>query len=92
MNKLNNDLYQFGQKRDEFEKYRKNEINKIKNDKKNNFIESKNLKDIKNQNQALILKTKKDKEIIDNLKSKISELQSIIKQKENNNLTGSFNK
>ena len=91
MNKLNNDLYQFGQKRDEFEKYRKNEINKIKNDKKNNFIESKNLKDIKNQNQALILKTKKDKEIIDNLKSKISELQSIIKQKENNNLTGSFN-
>jgi hypothetical protein len=84
ISKLNNDLYQFSQKRDEFEKYRKNELNKIKNDKKNIIIETKNIKEIKNQNQVLIIKSKKDKEIIDDLKAKISELQSIIRQKENN--------
>ena len=86
MSKLNNDLYQFSQKRDEFEKYRKNELNKIKNDKKNIITESKNIKDIKNQSQALMLKIKKDKEIIDSLKEKISELQSLIKQKESNTI------
>ena len=85
MSKFNNDLYQFGQKKDEFEKYRKNELIKIKNDKKNIMSESKNIKELKNQNQALIIKSKKDKEIIDNLKSKIYELESIIKQKESNN-------
>ena len=86
MSKLNNELYQFTQKKEEFEKFRKNELNKIKNDKKNILAETKNIKDIKSQNQALVLKTKKDKETIDNLKSKISELQSIIKQKENNSI------
>ena len=93
MSKLNNDLYQFSQKRNEFEKYRKNELAKIKNDKKNIISESKNIKDIKNQNQTLILKAKKDKELIDNLKTKINELQSIIKQKENinSNLIGNCN-
>ena len=90
MLKLNNDLYQFIQRRDEFEKYRKNELNKIKNDKKNIIIETKNIKEIKNQNQALIIKSKKDKEIIDDLKAKISELQSIIRQKENNFNTNTF--
>ena len=86
MSKLNNELYQFTQKKEEFENFRKNELNKFKNDKKNLLAETKNIKDIKSQNQALVLKTKKDKEIIDNLKSKISELQSIIKQKENNSI------
>ena len=38
----------------------------------------------------MIIITKKDKEIIDNLKAKINELQSIIKQKENNNLGNNF--
>ena len=83
MSKLNNDLYQLSQKKEEFEKYRKNELNKIKNDKKNIIIETKNIKDIKSQNQGLLLKAKKDKEIIDNLKNKISELESTIKQKDN---------
>ena len=92
LSKLNNDLYQFNQKKEEFEKYRKNEINKIKNDKKNILIESKNIKDIKSQNQLLIMKAKKDKDNIDELKSKISDLQSLLKQKEKmNNLTGSCN-
>ena len=92
LSKLNNDLYQFNQKKEEFEKYRKNEINKIKNDKKAILLESKNIKDIKSQNQALIMKAKKDKENIDELKNKITELQSLLKQKDNmNNLTGNYN-
>ena len=92
LSKLNNDIYQFNQKKEEFEKYRKNEINKIKNDKKNILIESKNIKDIKSQNQVLIMKAKKDKENNDELKNKISELQSLLKQKEKmNNLIGSYN-
>ena len=92
LSKLNNDLFQFNQKKEEFEKYRKNEINKIKNDKKNILIESKNIKDIKLQNQALLMKAKKDKENIDELKSKISELQKLLKQVENmNNFEGSCN-
>jgi hypothetical protein len=92
LSKLNNDIYQFNQKKEEFEKYRKNEINKIKNDKKNILIESKNIKEIKSQNQVLIMKAKKDKESIDELKNKISELQSLLKEKEKmNNLTGSYN-
>ena len=83
MTKLNNDLYQLSQKKEDFEKYRKNELNKIKTDKKNIIIETKNIKDIKSQNQGLLLKVKKDKEMIDNLKNKISELESTIKQKDN---------
>ena len=79
--KLNNDIYQFSQKRDEFEKYRKSELIKIKNNKKNILLESKNIKEIKNKNQELINKSKKDKEIIENLKNKINKLQ--LKQKEN---------
>ena len=92
LSKLNNDIYQFNQKKEEFEKYRKNEINKIKNDKKNILIESKNIKDIKSQNQLFIMKAKKDKENNDELKNKISELQSLLKQKEKiNSLTESYN-
>jgi len=69
-----------------------NEINKIKNDKKNILIESKNIKDIKSQNQLFIMKAKKDKENNDELKNKISELQSLLKQKEKiNSLTESYN-
>ena len=86
MSKLNNELYQFGQKKEEFEKYRKTELNKIKTDKKNILSESKNMKDIKIQNQTLLVKTKKDKETIDTLKNKITELQSLLKQRDNNNL------
>ena len=37
--KLNNDIYQFSQKRDEFEKYRKSELIKINNNKKNISLE-----------------------------------------------------
>ena len=82
--KLNNDIYQFSQKKEEFEKFRKNELIKIKNNKKNILIESKNIKELKNKNQELINKSKRDKEIILSLKNKINKLQ--IKQKENNNL------
>ena len=82
--KLNNDIYQFSQKKEEFEKFRKSELIKIKTNKKNILIESKNIKEIKNKNQELINKSKKDKEIIDSLKNKINKLQ--LKQKENNNV------
>ena len=82
MNKLNNDIYQLGQKREEFEKFRKNELIKIKNSKKNIILESKNIKEIKNKNQELMNKSKKDKEIIDKLKQQVFKLT--IKQKNNN--------
>ena len=82
MNKLNNDIYQFSQKKEEFEKFRKNELIKIKNNKKNIISESKIIKEIKNKNQELINKSKKDKEIIDKLTQQVNKLQ--IRQKEKN--------
>ena len=76
MAKLNNDIYQFGQKKEEFEKFRKNELLKIKSNKKNIIIESKTIKEIKMKNQELINKSKKDKEIIEKLKQQINKLQN----------------
>ena len=76
MAKLNNDIYQFGQKKEEFEKFRKNELLKIKSNKKNIIVESKNMKEIKIKNQELINKSKKDKEIIEQLKQQINKLQN----------------
>ena len=78
--KLNNDIYQLSQKREEFEKFRKNELIKIKNNKKNIMSESKNIKEIKNKNQELINKSKKDKEIIEKLKQQINKLEMKLKE------------
>ena len=89
--KLNNDIYQFSQKKEEFEKFRKNELNKIKNNKKNIILESKTIKEIKNKNIELINKSKKDKEIIELLKQQINNLRMKLKGKKNKSPVNTIN-
>ena len=91
LTKLNNDIYQFSQKKEEFEKFRKNELNKIKNNKKNIILESKKKKEIKNKNIELINKSKKDKEIIELLKQQINNLRLKLKGKKNKSPVNTIN-
>ena len=81
--KLINDVKQFTLRKDEFEKYRQEELNKIKNDKKKILTENKSISSIKFQNQSYAMTIKKDKETIKNLKEQIAEYQFLLKQKEN---------
>ena len=83
--KLINDVKQFTLKKEEFEKYRQEELNKIKNEKKKILTENKLINNIKIQNQSYAMTIKKDKETIKNLKDQIAEYQFIFKQKENEN-------
>ena len=80
--KLMNDVQQFNYKKAEFEKYRNEELNKIKIEKKKLIIENKNINNIKFQNQSFSMIIKKDKETIENLKKQILEYQHLLKQKE----------
>ena len=77
-----NDVQQFNYKKAEFEKYRNEELNKIKAEKKRLFIENKNINNIKFQNQSYSMIIKKDKETIENLKKQILDYQHLLKQKE----------
>ena len=81
--KLIEDIQQFNDKKEEFEKYRLNEINKIKQDKKKYIIENRNINDIKLNYRHMVISSKKDKEIIKNLKNQISDLKNLIKVKPN---------
>ena len=71
----------------EFEEYVVNENEKLQNEKKINANEVKMINTLKNNNQLLIQKEKKNKEIIDELKSQISKLQIDIKKKDKNDKT-----
>ena len=82
-NKLIEDIQQFNDKKEEFEIYRQNEINKIKQDKKKYIAEHRNINDIKLNYRNMVISSKKDKEIIKNLKSQISDLKNLIKSKPN---------
>ena len=86
-NKLTNDVKQFNLKKAEFEKYRKEELNKIKLEKKKIMAENKNINNIKFQNQSYAMMIKKDKETIENLKKQILDYQFLIKQKDSENKT-----
>ena len=80
--KLLKDIDNFNTKKEKFEKYRLDEINKIKEDKKNLDIQAKLITNIKMENQSLNNSIKSDKEIIDNLRNYINQLKSIIKKKD----------
>ena len=86
-----NDVQQFNHKKAEFEKYRNEELNKIKAEKKKLFIENKNINNIKFQNQSYSMIIKKDKETIENLKKQISDYQYLLKQKETENKNSKIN-
>ena len=81
-NKLMNDVKQFNLKKNEFEKYKKEELNKIKMEKKKIMSENKNINNIKFQNQSYAMMIKKDKETIENLKKQVLDYQFLLKQKE----------
>ena len=84
-NKLLDDVQQFNLKKQEFEKYQKEELNKIKMEKNKLFIESQKINKIKNQNESYAIIIKKNKEIIENLKKQISNYQVLFKQKQTQN-------
>ena len=85
--KLMEDIQEFNYKKEEFEKYRQNEMNKIMQDKIKYTTGNRNFNDKKLNYQNMILCSEKDKEIIKNLKSQINELKSIIKIKLPNSTT-----
>ena len=71
----------------EFEEYVVNENEKLQNEKKVNANEVKMINTLKSNNQLLMQKEKKNKEIIDELKSQISKLQVDIKKKDKSDKT-----
>ena len=77
------DIDVFSKKKEEFEKFRQNEINNINKERKNLLIDNKNIINIKNQNKSLEIEIKKNEETISQLKNQINDLQSIIKSKDN---------
>jgi len=85
--KLIEDIQEFNDKKEEFEKYRQNEMNKIIQDKIKYSTGNRDFNDIKLNYHNMILCSEKDKEIIKNLKNQISELKSLIKSKPPNSTT-----
>ena len=77
---LINNIEEFELKKEEFEKYKQSEMDKIKmkkiNEKKNNNT------NINIKNNKLLLNTKNDKDIIKLLKGQIKDLENIIKLKD----------
>ena len=80
--KLFNDIEDFSKKKEEFEKFKQNEINNINKERKNMFIYNKFINNLKNQNKSLEVEIKKNEEEISQLKMKIEELKLIIKNKD----------
>ena len=85
--KLIEDIQEFNDKKEEFEKYRLNEMNKIMQDKIKYTTVNRNFNDIKMNYHNMVLCSEKDKEIIKNLKNQINELKNIIKSKPPNSTT-----
>jgi hypothetical protein len=83
--KLKNDVEQFNIKKAEFEKYRDEEMNKIRIEKKKLMAENKAINNVKFQNQSYAMMIKKDKETIEHLKKQIEDYQQLLKQKETEN-------
>ena len=80
--KLISDIESFNEKKEQFEKYRIEELNKIKEEKKNISIQSNIFTNLKLENQSLNISNKNDKEVINNLRNYITQLKSIIKKKD----------
>ena len=77
------DIEDLNIKKNNFEKYKEEEINKIKDEKERLLKERKELNSIKFENQSLNISQKNDKETINHLKNYISELKAIIQKKDN---------
>ena len=80
--KLIEDIDDFVKKKEEFEKFKQNEINNINKERKNMLLDNKFILNIKNQNKSLELEIKKNEETISQLKMQINDLQLIIKNKD----------
>ena len=89
--KLKNDVEQFNIKKAEFEKYRDEEMNKIRIEKKKLMAENKAINNVKFQNQSYAMMVKKDKETIEHLKKQIEDYQQLLKQKETENKNNKIN-
>lgn len=81
--KLFKDIEDFSKKKEEFEKFKQNEINNINKERKNMYLDNKNVSNTRNHNKLLESEIKKNEEIIVQLRNQINELQSIIKDKDN---------
>ena len=80
--KLIKDIDNFNIKKDEFEKYKLEELNKINEEKKNIDSYSNIITNLKLENQSLNISNKKDKEMINHLKDYINQLKLLIKKKD----------
>jgi len=81
--KLFENIDDFTKKKEEFEKYKQNEINNLNKERKNMLLDNKFIMNAKIQNKSLELEVKKNEEIIVQLKNQINELHLIIKNKDN---------
>ena len=80
--KLIKDIDDFNKRKIEFEKFKEEEINKIKEEKEKLLMERNEFNNFILENQSSNQSTKNDKETINNLKKYISELKSIIQKQE----------
>ena len=81
--KLIKDIDNFNKRKDEFEKFRLVELNKINEEKKNLDLQSNIIiNNLKLENHSLIISNKKDKEMINHLREYINQLKSLIKKKD----------
>ena len=80
--KLFENIDDFTKKKEEFEKYKQNEINNLNKERKNMLLDNKFIMTTKMQNKSLELEVKKNEEIIAQLKNQINELLLIIKNKD----------
>lgn len=69
----------------QFETYKDEEIKKLVKERKQLAKEQKQLADLRNKSQTLNMSSKKDKEIIEQLKSQITKLQEESKTRDNSN-------
>ena len=74
--KLISDIQILTREKEDFEKYRKNEMEKIKNQKQKYISDNKLIKNLKSENELLNKRVQRDKEIIDSLRSQLSQYQN----------------
>ena len=74
--KLISDIQYLTREKEDFEKYRKNEMEKIKSQKQKYITDNKLIKNLKSENELLNKRIQRDKEIIDSLRSQLSQYQN----------------
>ena len=74
--KLISDIQYLTREKEDFEKYRKNEMEKIKTQKQKYISDNKLIRNLKSENELLNRRIQRDKEIIDSLRSQLSQYQN----------------